>query len=42
MNKEVEQKIIQSIKNNNLSEFEKIISGIRVYNIGEKVIKKNY
>jgi hypothetical protein len=34
---EVSEKIIISIKDNNLSEFEKIISGIRVYDIDEKV-----
>jgi hypothetical protein len=42
MNKEVEIKIIRSIKKNNHSEFKKIISMIRPNNIGEKVKKKNY
>jgi hypothetical protein len=36
------KKIISSIKKNNLSEFEKIISGIRANKIGEKVIQKQY
>jgi hypothetical protein len=37
MDMKVSKKIITSIKDNNLSEFEKIISGLKVYNIGEKV-----
>jgi hypothetical protein len=38
--KKFEFKIMSSIKNNNHSEFEKIISTERPYNIGEKVIQK--
>jgi hypothetical protein len=39
MKKEVIEKIIRSIKGDNLSEFETIISTLRVNNIGEKVIQ---
>jgi hypothetical protein len=42
MKKEVINEIIFIISRNNLSEFEKIISGLRAYNIGEKVIQKHY
>jgi ribosomal protein L17 len=37
---EVLEKIITSIKNNNLSEFENIISKINPESLGEKVFKK--
>jgi hypothetical protein len=39
---EVAEKIIISIRNNNISEFEKIISKLGVNKIGEKVIQKHY
>jgi hypothetical protein len=40
LKEEVAEKINKSIKENNLSEFEKIISGISANNLGEKVIQK--
>jgi hypothetical protein len=40
MNKEVVEKIIKSIDEDNLSEFEKIISNINPKSLGEKVFIK--
>jgi hypothetical protein len=39
MNEGVAKKIIKSIKDQDISEFEKIISGINANNLGEKVIQ---
>jgi hypothetical protein len=40
MKKEVAKKINQTITENNILNFEKLVSGVKVNEIGEKVIQK--